>query len=456
MVERCFRYESKLHKLQKDFFYDESARFKIISKGRRFGFTRGLAIYTIERMLTEPGISVLWVDTIYSNIERYFDRYFRPELKMIPNQLWKYNRNKSELKIMLGNSISNIESVLDLRSADRPENLEGFGYHLIIINEAGIVLKNRNLWQESILPMTLDYKAEVIIGGTPKGRKTKNNEKHLFFELYSRGQNVKGIAHSAEGKEQNTRSDENRRWKSYNYSSYDNPYLDKNDIDELVKETPAHLRDQEIYGRFVDVSQGRIIKREWFKFFELHELAHKKRLSKIQIWDTAGKTKQENDFSVCETWIETDDGYYLIDLYRERLEFPDLKKKAIELYEKELPDQVWIEDKSSGTALIQELRRNTKIPLKEISAEKDKLEYVNACSPLIESGRVFLPFSANWLDSFLSECEDFPGGEFDDQVDIMSKYLNEKKSKSGDVDVFSVNIVRRSEVRNKKYKGFRK
>ena len=351
--------------------------------------------------------------------------------------MWNYNRNKSELKMQVDNK--GTTSVLDLRSADRPENLEGFGYHLIIINEAGIVLKNRNLWQESILPMTLDYKAEVIIGGTPKGKKTKNNEKHLFFELFEKGL-----------------SDTTGRYKSYNFSSYDNPLIDPIEIDEMVKETPSHLRDQEVFGKFVDVSQGRIIKREWFKFFELHELARKKRLSKIQIWDTAGKTKQENDFSVCETWIESSDGYYLTNLYRERLEFPDLKKKAIELFEQENPDQVWIEDKSSGTALIQELRRNTRIPLKEITAEKDKLEYVNACSPLIESGRVFLPFSALWLDDFLAECEDFPGGEFDDQVDVMSKYLNEKKGKSTDFNEFKINVIKRSETRNKKYSGYRK
>jgi predicted phage terminase large subunit-like protein len=435
--EAEYKLDISFHETQKKIFFNKEARFKIVAKGRRFGFTRGLAMLVFLKMIAYPGISILWVDTIYSNIERYFDRYFRPELKKISRKMWNYNRNKSELKIQVDSN--GTTSVLDLRSADRPENLEGFGYHLIIINEAGIVLKNRNLWQESILPMTLDYKAEVIIGGTPKGKKTKNNEKHLFFELFE-----KGLA------------DNTGRYKSFNFSSYDNPLIDAVEIDELVKETPAHLRDQEIFGKFVDVSQGRIIKREWFRFFELHELARKRRLSKIQIWDTAGKTKQENDFSVCETWIETDDGYYLIDLYRERLEFPDLKKKAMELYDKEIPEQVWIEDKSSGTALIQELRRNTKIPIKEISAEKDKLEYVNACSPLIESGRVFLPFSANWLDSFLAECEDFPGGEFDDQVDIMSKYLNEKKSKAGDVESFTVNVVRRSELRNKKYKGFRK
>lgn len=395
-------------------------------------------MYALERMVRNPGLSVLWVDTIYSNIERYFDRYFRPELKQIPKLLWNYNKNKSELKLFAVLGDQKRESVLDLRSADRPENLEGFGYHLIIVNEAGIVLKNRNLWQESILPMTLDFKAEVIIGGTPKGKKTKNNEKHLFFELYERGL-----------------TDTTGRYKSYNFSSYDNTLLDASEIDELVKEIPAHLRDQEVYGKFVDVSQGRIIKREWFKFFEPHELARKKRLSKIQIWDTAGKTKQENDFSVCETWIDSSDGYYLTNLFRERLEFPELKKKAIELFEKENPDQVWIEDKSSGTALIQELRRNTRIPLKEITAEKDKLEYVNACSPLIESGRVFLPFSAMWLDDFLSECEDFPGGEFDDQVDVMSKYLNEKKSRAGDVEKFKINIVKRHDARSKKYRGYR-
>ena len=106
--------------------------------------------------------------------------------------------------------------------------------------------------------------------------------------------------------------------------------------------------------------------------------------------------------------------------------------------------------------MIQELRRNTRIPLKEITAEKDKIEYVNACSPLIESGRVFLPFSAMWLDDFLAECEDFPGGEFDDQVDVMSKYLNEKKGKVTDFEEFKINVIKRSDSRNKKYSSYRK
>ncbi|MGB5895168.1 MAG: terminase family protein, partial [Ignavibacteriaceae bacterium] len=384
-------FDPGFHEKQGEIF-DSNSRYKIIAKGRRFGFTRGLAKYCIKRMLEKAdkdnGIIILWVDTIYSNIERYFDRYFRPELKPFKKNTWRYNRNKSEFSFF--------NSVVDFRSSDKPENIEGFGYHLIIINEAGIVLKKKQIWQESILPMTLDYKAEVIIGGTPKGKKLKTKEKHLFFELFEKCQKSKVPPWRA-GKNQKN------EWQAFNFSAYDNPLLDRDEIEELEKEIPAHLRDQEIGGLFIDVSSTGIIKREWFEYYEPFELAAKKRVRKIQIWDTAFKESQENDFSVCETWLEMTDGYYLTNVFRDRLEFPDLKKKAMELYEKEKPEQVWIEDKASGISLIQELRRNTAIPIKEIKADKDKVEYVNACAPLIETGRVRLPFSAVWLEDFIDE-----------------------------------------------------
>ncbi|MDZ7763210.1 MAG: hypothetical protein U5K00_02120 [Melioribacteraceae bacterium] len=106
----------------------------------------------------------------------------------------EYRSTQNDLKIL--------NSICDFRSADKPENLEGFGYKLIILNEAGIILRNKNLWLESIYPMTLDYKdSKVFIGGTPKGKYHKN-EKHLFYELYHKN---------------------NEAWKSYNFSTYDNP-----------------------------------------------------------------------------------------------------------------------------------------------------------------------------------------------------------------------------------------
>ena len=213
-------FEITYHKKQKEILFGSDARFKVIAKGRRFGLTKGFANYVIDKML-DGNSPVLWVDTIYGNIDRYVERYFIPVLKKLPKRLWKYRSNRNDLKI--GNS------VCDFRSADNPENIEGFGYALIVINEAGIVLKNRSLWNETILPMILDYKADVLIGGTPKGKTVKRtNEKHLFYELYERG-------HTPSIKDGHPSIQEGNKssWTSFNFSSYDNPLLDPKEIDEL-------------------------------------------------------------------------------------------------------------------------------------------------------------------------------------------------------------------------------
>ena len=259
------------------------------------------------------GVSpVLWVDTVYGNIERYVERYFIPTLKGIPKNLWKYRTNRNDLKI--GNS------VCDFRSADNPENIEGFGYALIVINEAGIVLKNRNLWTESILPMILDYKANVLIGGTPKGKLVKRTrEKHLFYELYEKSKKYKVESQKEE-------------WESFNFTSYDNPLLDPKEIDELVKEISPALREQEIYGKFIDAETSGIIKHEWWKYYENEADLYKQRvLKKVQSWDTAFKKNQENDYSACTTWLVGENAYYLIDMWKGRVEFPELKRKVVEL-----------------------------------------------------------------------------------------------------------------------------
>jgi len=393
------------HSKQKEIFNSE-ARFKVIAKGRRFGLTRGFANYVIEQMLNDVS-PILWVDTIYGNIERYVERYFVPVLKGLPKNYWKYRGNRNELRIG--------KSVCDFRSADNPENIEGFGYALIVVNEAGIVLKNRSLWNESILPMILDYKANVLIGGTPKGKSVKRtNEKHLFYELYGRGET----------------KDEKRQteWKSFNFSSYDNPLLDPNDIDELVKQISPALRDQEIYGKFIDKESSGIIKNTWWKFYENENDIYRQQVfKKVQSWDTAFKKNQENDYSVCTTWVYTNTGFYLIDVWRGRVEFPELKRKVVELAKLHSVNEILIEDKASGQSLIQELQRNTILPIKAIKVENDKIARVHSVTPLIESGKVYLPKEAHWLKGFLDEMEEFPNGEFDDTVDSVSQFLNAMK-----------------------------
>lgn len=417
------------HSKQKEIFED-GARFKVIAKGRRFGLTRGFANYVIEQMIN--GVSpVLWVDTIYGNIERYVERYFVPVLKGLPKNHWKYRGNRNELRI--GNA------VCDFRSADNPENIEGFGYALIVINEAGIVLKNRNLWNESILPMILDYKANVLIGGTPKGKTVKrSNEKHLFFELFEKSQ-------KSNVKSQN-------EWKAFNFSSYDNPLLDPNDIDELVKQISPALRDQEIYGKFIDKEASGIIKNNWWRYYESESDIYRQRVfKKVQSWDTAFKKNQENDYSVCTTWAVADNGYYLIDMWRGRVEFPELKRKVVELATLHSANEILIEDKASGQSLIQEMQRNTTLPIKPIKVEADKIARVHSVTPLIEAGKVFIPSGAGWLKQFTDECEDFPNGEFDDVVDSVSQFLNSVKVKSN-ADYKEMIHLERGKIRTKYFR----
>ncbi len=412
-LELCY------HPKQREIFFETKSRFKVIAKGRRFGLTRGFANFVIERML-EGTSPVLWVDTVYGNIERYVERYFKPVLNALPKGLWQFRGNRNDLKI--------VNSICDFRSADRPENIEGFGYALVVLNEAGIILKNRSLWNESIRPMILDYKAEVLIGGTPKGKHLKKkHETHLFYELFENGRKKLGENGNAAG-----------LWTSFNYSTYDNPLLDRDEIDEMVKEISPALRDQEVFGNFVDSEQDGIIKRDWWKYYPVSGNSYSYSLngseagrggSIIQSWDTAFKKNAENDFSVCTTWSIKENGFYLLDMWRGRVEFPELKKKVLELNQEYKPDMILIEDKGSGQSLIQELERGTRIPIKGVQVEQDKIARVHYVTPLIESGRVLLPEEAPWLKDFLNECEDFPNGQFDDVVDSMSQALAYFKEK---------------------------
>ena len=430
--------ELQYHRNQEKIFFESDARYKVIAKGRRFGLTKGFSNYVIEQMLN--GVSpVLWVDTIYGNIERYVERYFIPVLRKLPRKYWKYRANRTELRI--GNS------VCDFRSADNPENIEGFGYALIVINEAGIVLKNRALWNESILPMILDYKANVLIGGTPKGKVVKRSkEKHLFFELHERGQ--KSEVKGQKGKETGTY----KEWQSFNYSSYDNPLIDPNDIDELVKQISPALRDQEIYGKFIDKESSGIIKRDWWRYYDDEaSLTRQRVFKKVQSWDTAFKKNQENDYSVCTTWLVAENGYYLLDLWKGRVEFPELKRKVVELHKMHSANEILIEDKASGQSLIQELQRDTALPIKPIKVVEDKIARVHSVTPLIEAGKVFLPQNRHWLSEFINECEEFPNGEFDDVVDSVSQFLNNVKT-SGHSDYKGIVHLPRGKIRSKYYK----
>jgi predicted phage terminase large subunit-like protein len=143
----------------------------------------------------------------------------------------------------------------------------------------------------------------------------------------------------------------------------------------------------------------------------------------IQGWDTAFKEGTLNDYSVCQTWLLCEFGYVLWDLWHKRVAYPILKESAKSLYASSGASGVLIEDKASGQSLIQDLK-NTTIPIIAINpGDRDKVTRLIAVSPVIDAGKVYIREGQPWLADFLAECMEFPRGDHDDQVDVMTECL---------------------------------
>lgn len=130
------------------------------------------------------------------------------------------------------------------------------------------------------------------------------------------------------------------------------------------------------------------------------------------------------DYSVCTSWAIRGEGLYLLDVYRERLDFPTLKRRVLDLRDHFGADSVVVEDQGSGTSLIQQLSSERCLYPIAFKPEGSKVDRMAAQSALIEAGRVHLPAAAPWIDEFKSEILAFPFGGFDDQVDSVSQFLN--------------------------------
>jgi predicted phage terminase large subunit-like protein len=167
---------------------------------------------------------------------------------------------------------------------------------------------------------------------------------------------------------------------------------------------------------------GGMIKKKWIPRYSV-PLAHYKRI--IQSWDTSYKPQEINDPSVCTTWGEHDQGWDLLHVYRDRIDYPELKRMAINMASQRELDGLLIEDKASGQSLIQELRQDKdfRIPVIAIEPEGDKLTRLATEALKFESGMVRLPEHAEWLPDYENELFKFPLAETKDQVDSTSQFL---------------------------------
>ena len=167
---------------------------------------------------------------------------------------------------------------------------------------------------------------------------------------------------------------------------------------------------------------GGMVKVEWFKRYSEHDLPTS--FDKIiQSWDTANKPTELADYSVCSTWGIKNKRIFLLHVLRERMAYPDLKRAVRRQYEVHRPDVILVEDKASGTQLIQELIEEGVHCVQRVKPERDKVMRMHAQSASIENGFVYLPVDAHWLPEYLHELTAFPRGKYDDQVDSTSQAL---------------------------------
>ena len=168
---------------------------------------------------------------------------------------------------------------------------------------------------------------------------------------------------------------------------------------------------------------GGLVKAEWFKRYRENELPE--RFDRIvQSWDTANKATELSDFSVCTTWGVSGKNLFLLSVFRRRLEYPALKRAVREQQSLFGATVVLIEDKASGTQLIQELITEGCHGATRYQPTGDKTMRLHAQTAVIENGFVHIPETAPWLAEYLHELTVFPNGKHDDQANSTAQFLD--------------------------------
>ena len=203
----------------------------------------------------------------------------------------------------------------------------------------------------------------------------------------------------------------------------------KAELEALKAELPVSKWEAQ-YQQNPTSEEGAIIKRDQWQIWTKSDPPSCEYI--IQSWDTAFEKTNRSDFSACTTWgvfYQADKNgdekpnIILLDAYKQRLEFPELKKKAFDMWKEWNPDTLIVEKKAAGSPLIYELRK-IGIPLSEYTPSKgsDKIARVNAISDLFASGVVWCP-ETRWAEEVMEEMAAFPNGDNDDLVDSSSQAL---------------------------------
>ena len=199
------------------------------------------------------------------------------------------------------------------------------------------------------------------------------------------------------------------------------------ELQALKEELPVSKWNAQ-YQQQPTSEEGALVKREWWQEWKLEKPPVCEYI--IQSWDTAYTKNERSDYSACTTWgvfylneDEMQPNIILLDAVKERLEFPELKERALQYYKEWEPDVFIVEAKAAGSPLIFELRRMG-IPVSEFTPTRgnDKIARMNSVTDLFASGKVWAP-RKRWAEEVIEEMAAFPNSEHDDLVDSSTQAL---------------------------------
>jgi len=200
----------------------------------------------------------------------------------------------------------------------------------------------------------------------------------------------------------------------------------KREPPEMLAQLRRTLGEYNFAGQYQQAPSpqgGGMVKAAWFKSYAANDQPEKFDQI-VQSWDTANKASELSDFSVCASWGIKGKDLYLLHELRRRMEYPELKRAVCEQCAAFAAEVVLIEDKASGTQLIQELVHEGLHAVTRYQPQADKVMRMHAQTAMIENGFVHLPKEAAWLAEYLHELTVFPKGKHDDQVDATAQMLN--------------------------------
>jgi predicted phage terminase large subunit-like protein len=207
---------------------------------------------------------------------------------------------------------------------------------------------------------------------------------------------------------------------------------------ETIRQTIGTYNFAGQYQQSPAPAGGGMVRAQWFGRYD-PETLDRNFEQVIQSWDAANKASELADYFVCTTWGLKKGHFYLLNVFRKKLGYPDLKRAVREQHGLFGAATILIEDKASGTQLVQDLVAEGLSVVRGIKPADDKIMRLHAQTATIENGFVHLPTSAPWLADFLHELTVFPNGRHDDQVDSTAQaiaWTKQRSSTTGMLDYY--------------------